>query len=527
MKVFGLKINFWLLLVLGLIGVLRIPSLIEPNWYGDEQIYLVLGREIARGAVLYRDIWDNKPPLLYVLYALHPTLLWAKALATVFVLGTCTGVYLLAKKVLSNHSQPNPTPTTVFPLLATLAVGIFMSLPLLEGTIANAELFFTLPIVWGGYLIVCHAGPDPASIKLFNGFRVIPGMTIVGLLMAAAFLLKVPAIFDFAGMIFAVVLIRLARGGLASSASPPLAKLVRFILPIAISFLALLILVFGYFYFNNALADFLIASFSQNASYVAVDSGPLSKLSNPLFVKAILLVASGLLLVASYFKRFISKEMLFLALWFGFSLYGAILSNRPYAHYLLQIVPPLVLLILYVLYDFLFIRKNRLATIVVGISLCLILFALSQMFARAFALPTKPYFENWFEYVSERKLWEDYVSFFDKRTLNSYAIADYIKKRSNPDDPIFVWGDAAGVYVLSNRPAAIRFIQAHHLTTIDPANYDALINQLIKVRPKFIIISRPVHFAFPLLEDLVSFYYKEVAVFQDLHVYQLADEKNF
>src|SRR3989344_3742093 len=49
--------------------VLRITSWFEPYWYGDEGIYLVLGQALRRGLVFYRDIHDNKPPLLYLLAA--------------------------------------------------------------------------------------------------------------------------------------------------------------------------------------------------------------------------------------------------------------------------------------------------------------------------------------------------------------------------------------------------------------------------------------------------------------------------
>src|SRR3990167_9750693 len=57
-------------LTLILFFLLRLPSLIEPYWYGDEGIYEVLGMAMRNERLLYKDIWDNKPPLLYVMYAL-------------------------------------------------------------------------------------------------------------------------------------------------------------------------------------------------------------------------------------------------------------------------------------------------------------------------------------------------------------------------------------------------------------------------------------------------------------------------
>jgi hypothetical protein len=62
--------NVWFLISAGLIFfLLRLPSLFEPYWYGDEGIYQALGLGINNGRILYRDIFDNKPPFLYVLYS--------------------------------------------------------------------------------------------------------------------------------------------------------------------------------------------------------------------------------------------------------------------------------------------------------------------------------------------------------------------------------------------------------------------------------------------------------------------------
>ena len=63
------KITWVLIGISTLFFILRLPSLIEPYWYGDEGIYQVIAQAINHGHLLYRDIWDNKPPLLYLVYA--------------------------------------------------------------------------------------------------------------------------------------------------------------------------------------------------------------------------------------------------------------------------------------------------------------------------------------------------------------------------------------------------------------------------------------------------------------------------
>ncbi|MCL4390524.1 MAG: hypothetical protein M1484_05045 [Patescibacteria group bacterium] len=460
-----LKINFWLLGILFFIFLLRLPSFFEPHWYGDEEIYLVLGEMMRRGAVLYRDIWDNKTPLLYVIYAISPTLLWAKLSATAAVLGTITGVFYLFKKS----------------YIAALLTGTLLSLPILEGTIANAELYFTLPITLGAIMIWQRR----------NGFW-------IGVLAAIAFLLKVPAILDFAGLGLAMALIKFEP---------------RKIISMAVGFIVPVVAVFGYFALNHALGDFVTAAFSQNASYVSVDSGPLSKLSNPLFIKGIILAFGSGLLAFSYRRKLISAELLFLGLWFGFSLYGALLSNRPYRHYLLQIVPPAVLLFTYLV-------AHLRQYMILNTLYIILLVVLARSFVGAFALEPRSYYQNFFNYISEREAWTDYASYFDPRTLNGYAAAQYIIQNTNPSNSIFVWGDTASIYDLSDRPAATKFIQAHHLTTIPASNYNLIMERLVKFQPKIIAVTRPVQFPFPSLEDFLAKDYCLAAKFGSIYLYQ-------
>lgn len=491
------RLNRWLIAVLVIIFLLRLPSLFEPYWYGDEGIYLILGQTMQRGAVLYRDIWDNKPPLLYMIYALHPTLLWAKVSATLFVLATVFIIYKLAQKLIS---QAKPQ----FPLLVAFITGVLLSLPLLEGTIANAELYFVLPITLAAYLLLTNTQGLPLKYLL-----------LIGTLFTSAFLLKVPAVFDFLGMFLTLSLTQLLENDRFDLRR--ILRLVweqtKFYLPVILPFTLIVGTVTAYFYSQRALSDFLTASFSQNASYVAVGSGPLSKLSNPLFLKAlILLFWLGL---ATYFFRTkrIGRELLFLSFWFAFSLYGALLSNRPYLHYLLQIVPAGTVLFFYLLVNL------RRYLLFFG-SYILLLIIIGRMFTGAFALDTVAYYKNFLNYVYERETWTEYVNNFDPRTANSYAIGNYLASRTESSDPIFVWGDASFVYVLSNRPAATKFIQAHHLSTIDPKNYNLIINRLEKYQPKFIIVSRPIRFPFPALEDFLETNYRFNTAFLDLYVYE-------
>ncbi|OGG07221.1 hypothetical protein A2872_01375 [Candidatus Gottesmanbacteria bacterium RIFCSPHIGHO2_01_FULL_42_12] len=449
------------LLILFITFLLRLPSFFEPYWYGDEGIYLAVGQVIQRGAVLYRDIWDNKTPLLYLIYGLAPTLLWAKISAAACVLGT---VYFVKKITKSN--------------LAALLTGIFLSIPLFEGSIANAELYFTLPIVATVYILLRNK----------------PNYLLIGSLFSISFLIKFPAVFDFIGLFLALFIInRKIRPFLVMA------------IPIILSFSFFIF----YFLINNAFGDFLTASFFQNASYVAVDSGPFSKFSNPLFTRGILLLLSSTILSVLFWKRRLSKEFLFFGLWFGFSLYGALLSNRPYLHYLLQIIPPAIILVHYLI-------KNIKKYYLVFIPLYLVFRLLQINFSEAFRLPTWHYYENFYGYVSGLKTWKDYANWFDARTVTNYQIASYLS-----GDNLFVWGDNAFIYVLSGIAPTTKFIQAHHLTTIDPSNLDKITDQIRTKKPKFIVVVRPVRFPFPKLETIIDNNYRLKRIIGENYIYQI------
>ncbi len=463
-----------LFLVLLAIFILRLPSLFEPNWYGDEGIYLVLGQVIHKGGILYRDIWDNKTPLLYFIYAILPVLWFAKIMATVFVLITCVGIYKITKS-----------------WLATLVAGILLSLPYFEGTIANAELFIVLPIVWGAYLVTKVKGIGKDRNILLG----------IGTLAGIAFLIKVPAIFDFLGMFVFLGVFLFEMLWNKNKPKVFIKALWETFFPIGIGFLIPVALIGFYFLINQTFGDFVTAAFSQNASYVATDSGPFSNLSNPLFTKGLALVLTSAGMILLFLKKKISKELLLFALWFIFSLYGSLLSNRHYMHYLIQVIPAAVILVTYLI-------KNRKSYFwYLAITLIFIGYVVWN-FNTAFHLHGIPYYKNFYNFISERKTWTEYTNFFDPNTIQTYKLAEIVRDNASRDDKIFVWDDRANVYVLSERTPATKFIQAHHLTTVSPTNYQLIIDSLKENPPKLILISQKSHFKFPELENFASKFYE-------------------
>jgi len=57
------------LVLLGFALLIRGPAFGEWNFDIDEQFYALVGQRLLAGDVLYVDIWDRKPPALYLLYS--------------------------------------------------------------------------------------------------------------------------------------------------------------------------------------------------------------------------------------------------------------------------------------------------------------------------------------------------------------------------------------------------------------------------------------------------------------------------
>src|ERR1035437_10505514 len=136
----------WFLIGISVIFfLLRLPSLFEPDWYGDEGVYQVLGISIKAGKLLYRDIFDNKPPFLYLLYSLVSSdQFMIRLISLIFGLLSIFVFFYLAKKLFENAKAS---------YIATTLFAVLFGLPLIEGNIANAENFMLLLNILAGFLV--------------------------------------------------------------------------------------------------------------------------------------------------------------------------------------------------------------------------------------------------------------------------------------------------------------------------------------------------------------------------------------
>jgi len=483
------KVNhfpLWLIFLLLTTFILRLPSLFEPMSYGDETIYLTLGEGIRKGLVLYRDIHDNKPPLLYFLAAISGNVFWFRAILAAWMLTTITLFCHFAEKLFPKNRSIVKISTIVFAFLTTI--------PLLEGQVSNAELFMLLPTITAFYLLL---------FKKTN----FQNIFFSGLLFSIATLFKFPAIFDMGTILFIwLITTKLTKPQEISSFIKNSAILtLGFITPIALSAL--------WYFSRGALNEYLVAAFLQNIGYVSSWNRSGEEISFftknlPLFLRAgVVLAGLGTLYG---FKRKLSQPFIFATSWLFFSLFATTLSERPYPHYLIQTVPAIALLT-----GMLAAKKNREQTLTI---IPLTLAVLTPMIYHFWYYPSLPYYQRFTKLFLGQISKEAYFQEFGGDVLSNYKIANFIVNSTARTDKIFVWGDSAQIYALTRRLPPTKYIATYHIQ--DFSTPEETLKMLDANKPEFVII-KP---GSPTFDSLVPFlreHYLQIQTINNVAIWHL------
>jgi hypothetical protein len=456
---------FWFVVFsIFLFFILRLPSLFEPLWYGDEGIYQVIGNSLNHGKLLYSQVFDNKPPLLYWTYSLLQSDQFTVRLASlIFGVLAIIAFFFLSKKLFSETKNNN------IPLLTTFIFTLLFGLPLLEGNIANAENFMLFPIILSALFLINKR-------KLFT----------TGILLGIAFLFKIVAVFDFAAFFLFYFVVNFD----SLKKEIKLSKIIAgFVIPI--------FLVSLFFITNGTFFDFIKATFISNISYVnygnKIGSAPVL-----LFIKLILL---GIFILYVFLKRRkINEGSLFILIWFAFSLFNAFFSQRPYTHYLLVLLPSLSLMMGAFLFE-----KNYKKTVAVTLLVALLIIV------KGFGIPnfnkSIRYYQNFASYVMSKKTTVEYQTFFDRNTPLDYEMARFMKPKLNKNDTIFIWGNNAQLYQLVGVVAPAKYIVAYHITNYKDGQITTA-NSINRIKPRFIVVmANSGSIPFPLMN-----YFKKINI---------------
>jgi hypothetical protein len=443
----------WVVGILALIIILRIPSFFEPYNYGDEMVYMTLGQGIRQGLTLYKDVYDNKPPLIYLTAAVAGNLFWFKTILTFWNLVTIIAFYKLAKLLFEKNQKVQKISTLIFALLTTL--------PLLEGMTVNSELLMIIFTIAALIVLLQKDLPD--------GRRVFLAGTLFGL----GTLFKVPAAFDLPVIVVYWLITDLKNR--KNILKNTLILGAGFAIPILITII--------WYFFRGVLPEYIKAAFLQNIGYLS--SFRPGDLQKPFLIRNAPLIARGLIVILGagllyVFRKKLTPRFILLSLWTLFALFAATLSERPYPHYLIQAVAPISLLFAT------FFAEKSLEQSLTIIPLFLVFFV--PVYYKFWLYPVTPYYLNFIKFALHQETRQTYFNHFSPTVNRNYKIAEFAMISIQPSEKIFVWdADAPSIYALSKHLPPIKYVANYHILDFSSKATEA--KNIALNPPKFIILT--------------------------------------
>ncbi len=481
--------------------VTRLPALLHPQPIINEAIYSVVANEIVEGGRPYLDAVERKPPLLFWTYAaifeaagkynwkaLH-------AVALFWTLGTMAGLYVLGRELFDRATG----------LIAALLYSIFQPWARGQNLAFNGELMMNLPLVWAWAIAFRRSAS-----------RARPELILAGALLCAGFLLKQPAAIAAVplGIYLLLPAYRRSRGlrGIHSIAQAALLTLGFFG---TLGGVALLL------WRQGILGEAFARTITDNTvPHVFYTKAVLYTLG---FAAVCLPLVLGAGLAWRNRTRWVGREAERTAL-IGLlvvSAIGTAAGGRFYVHYYIQLIPPLAMLAA-AFYAPLWSRRIAppfwlLRPPVTWAWLALTVVAFSAV--------------HWLELAEQRQPSE---------------IGRYLSEHSAPNDRIFVWGQAAKIYLEARRRPATRFVEAAPLTGhvfggvlhgvdtrqwIVPGAWEAFEEDFTKHPPAYIVdlqtdLAQPHPVQdFPILAKLLAEQYRPVAQTAEGIIYQRSAAK--
>jgi hypothetical protein len=446
--------------VLAALPVLLLMPLFAAPFERDQGVYGVIARGWLEGAIPYRDLWDNKGPVLFLWFAaafgwfgenvIAPRLLAALVAGATVPFVWAAGVTLLGRRAAL--------------LAALLFATSFANLSLQAN--ANAEVFMLLPLAAGFWAFA--QGARGGRVWWFG---------LAGILTALAILTKQTAIWTLPGYgLWLMVLVlrnpserrrHLAAGAFLASG------MAVALLPFA-----------GYFYYYGALYDFLLAVFGFNVAFVGQFPFVLKLIPRllwhpfPLFGGAALwfLVMLG----AVYLWRRGDRLAYLILLFLLFSELAAQSVGKNAPHYNVQLLPAAAMagaMGLQVAVERWRAGRRRLGQVALA---CLAISVASS--ALVYAWPTP---EDRFE---AQYAFEDAITEYAERSVQAEEIAERVVTLTESGDYIYEFGRQSEIYFLADRQPATRWLH-NRAYAVDEDVMDEILRDLGETRPALILLT--------------------------------------
>lgn len=535
-------------LLLTFVTILRIPAFFQSAIDVDESVYLLVSRSILEGNVPYTEVWDHKPPGIYVLFAIAQ-FVFGHSLSSIRLL-TCIAVGITCYVLLCIGRLINGSIGSEVGILSGTLYAVYS----LENTglAANTEIFFNLFVAVSFYLIISEVRRSRSVSR---------GRTLAaGLVMGMALQIKYVVIFEFA-LIFSALLIldRLVRADQTSSREYSFISLYNASLVIIglllslilnveyYTFLFLLFLstfllisdVFGkgedsiskrkntllgirnailftagatfpflltllFFALQGHLAEYLHANFVANSTYTAQSSFSLGAIAEAVSQQ----LENNLLLwlcaiVFPYYLYRVSRSLpspqkrtlILIGFWLIVAFLGAVFTKRLWLHNFLQLLPPFCLITGWLVSSLLLEEgKSKRPRQYLAIALLLVVATFNPV-------------------ISALQRGQAYIqSVINEGIQSTYdtpaKIARYIKPRLKQGDSIYVVDYEPIIYYLSQARVPTRYVLPRWVYDTAFSSFTGIdqfseLNDIFEQNPEFLIV-RDLEFLRSYSQDFVQ-----------------------
>ncbi|MDO4432937.1 MAG: hypothetical protein Q4B80_06425 [Aerococcaceae bacterium] len=405
-------------------------------WRGDSSMFIYFGKAMRAGKLPYRDIFDHKGPMIFVLNYLG-TFLPGRVTGVYWIELLCLvagfwGVYCMVRLWLNRPLS----------LVTVTIYGITLARFLENGNLTEA---YALPLwIWTLYVFVRVYVKDVA-IRFGEAVA-------IGVCVMFVFLLRANMVLSWLPLALVLFV------HLCLKKDWPLLR--RTVLGFLLGLMSFGVVVAIWLYSAGIWDAFVYQAFTFNFQYVNQGNffQPLQKFTMEMlrdYSMIWVVIANGVFLL----KR--KKQMLGLfvglAGTFVLTLYSASLSGRAYLHYLMLMYPIIACYIAYVLSYFACYKKYGL----IGLIGLLIYIPHVREFKQDIVAQNA-----WLGHFGTAKTVAE-----NRQEVLSKEVADYIKQHTEPEDTIYVLYDAGRLYLLSERLSNTRFFS---LPAVDLNEFDGL-----------------------------------------------------
>lgn len=496
----------------------RLPGLGDPPWLNDEGVYAMVGRALLHGEKLYRQVWENKPPAIYLLNAGVERLGGAEHVITgmrlLAVLASMVALTAVYRLMLAQRGAGAAR-------LVIVLAGIGLDLPLIDGTEANAEVFVAaasavgMALVWS---VMNHH--EHAPRRFFPDWM---ALLFAGAAFGVGIAFKLPAGAD-----------ALAAGAVLICQGKRVPSLAWLLLGALIPLGAIV----GWLAGQGLIGDALYATIGYNRGYVSTGQGLHSPLVGAVTILAPLTVLSVGGALAWRDRRHGLPFSAGVAWWLGLALIGALASGRTYPHYFLQAVVPAAICLVLLLegiqarrpprappLDRGYSRYSRLGLGLVAawaVLVPLTSFAALRL-GGAQAAPgsdTLAYYAYFWQHWTGGLDDVAYGNRIDPRVERNLTIANYLKDHPRSPNQLYVWGNAPWIYYLSGYEHATRFLSAFYLPVV-PGSGAGVLPELSRHPPPYIVLIQPPNPATARLAPFLSSRYRPVFQVENAVIYGL------